>query len=85
MTYLIRTSMIERPRSARGEGHRPTSQYAKMAAAVGFNPRYRSENILLVELDLPTRTTRDYIGPSVAPKVGNPILMLTWDGSTLFD
>lgn len=61
-----RKSMMKRPQSAYG---RPTSQYAKMAAAVGFNPRYRRDNILLVELDLPTRTTRDYIGPTVAPKV----------------
>ena len=29
----------------------------------------QGENILLVELDMPNRTTRDYEGPAVAPRV----------------
>ena len=29
----------------------------------------QGENILQVELDMPNRTTRDYEGPSVAPKI----------------
>ena len=29
----------------------------------------QGENILNVELDMPNRTTRDYEGPTVAPKV----------------
>ena len=29
----------------------------------------QAENILLVELDMPNRTTRDYEGPTVAPKI----------------
>ena len=67
--HFFSQAMMQRPQSAHGGNYRPTSQYAKMAAAVGFNPRYRGDNILLVELDLPTRTTQDYIGPSIAPKV----------------
>lgn len=31
--------------------------------------RFRGENILHLELDLPNRTTRDYEGPSVAPRL----------------
>uniref|UniRef100_H2ZLU2 Kinesin-like protein n=1 Tax=Ciona savignyi TaxID=51511 RepID=H2ZLU2_CIOSA len=61
--------MMQRPKSAHSGNSRPTSQYAKMAAAVGFNPRYRGDNILLVDLDMPTRTTQDYEGPTIAPKV----------------
>lgn len=32
-------------------------------------PVFQAENILLLELDLPTRTTKDYEGPVIAPKV----------------
>ena len=28
-----------------------------------------AENIIMIELDMPNRTTRDYEGPAVAPKV----------------
>lgn len=27
------------------------------------------ENIISIELDMPTRTTRDYEGPAVAPRI----------------
>lgn len=30
---------------------------------------FQAENIVLLELDMPSRTTRDYEGPTVAPKV----------------
>lgn len=30
---------------------------------------FQAENILLLELDLPTRTTKDYEGPVIAPTV----------------
>ncbi|XP_062508897.1 kinesin-II 95 kDa subunit-like isoform X2 [Corticium candelabrum] len=60
--------MIKRPVSAVGN-RRPVSEYARMAAALGGNPRYKTENVLLVELDMPNRTTRDYEGPTVAPRV----------------
>ena len=29
----------------------------------------QGENILMVELDMPNRTTRDYEGPAVAPRI----------------
>lgn len=31
--------------------------------------RFRSENILNLELDMPERTTYDYVGPGVDPRV----------------
>ena len=30
---------------------------------------HQGENILTIELDMPNRTTRDYTGPEVAPKI----------------
>ncbi|XP_071795698.1 kinesin-II 95 kDa subunit-like [Asterias amurensis] len=62
------TQMATRPVSAVGN-RRPIADFARMAAQVGGNPRYKAENILQVELDMPNRTTRDYEGPSVAPRV----------------
>ncbi|XP_063957114.1 kinesin-II 95 kDa subunit [Lytechinus pictus] len=60
--------MAKRPVSAVGN-RRPIADYARMAAQMGGNPRYKAENILAVDLDMPNRTTRDYEGPSVAPRV----------------
>lgn len=60
--------MAKRPVSAVGN-RRPVTDYAKMAAQMGGNPRYKAENVLQVELDMPNRTTRDYEGPTVAPRV----------------
>ncbi|XP_067121454.1 kinesin-II 95 kDa subunit-like isoform X2 [Centruroides vittatus] len=56
----------KRPVSTTGS-RRPVSQYARMASSMGGNPRYKGENILQVELDMPNRTTRDYDAPVVAP------------------
>merc|ERR1719431_2123399 len=60
-------ALLKRPVSAAGQ-RRPVSEYAKMAAK-GGNPRYRGENILQLELDMPGRTTREWEGPTVAPRV----------------
>ncbi|GFN98764.1 kinesin-like protein [Plakobranchus ocellatus] len=61
-------TMAKRPTSAIGN-RRPISEFARVAAAMGGNPRYKAENILQIELDMPNRTTRDYEGPQVAPRV----------------
>merc|ERR1719334_2180273 len=61
------TGVLKRPVSAAGQ-RRPVSEYAKMAAR-GGNPRYKGENILQLELDMPGRTTREWEGPTVAPRV----------------
>ncbi|XP_016097347.1 kinesin-like protein KIF3B [Sinocyclocheilus grahami] len=60
--------MMKRPVSAVGY-IRPLSQHARMAMLMRPDVRYKAENILLLELDLPTRTTKDYEGPVIAPKV----------------
>lgn len=61
-------TMAKRPQSALGN-RRPISTYARVAASMGGNPRFKGENILMVELDMPNRTTRDYDGPAVAPRI----------------
>lgn len=58
---------LKRPVSS--ASRRPTSEYAKMQASVDHNPRYKGENIMVVELDPAVRTTRDWEGPVVAPRV----------------
>ncbi|XP_077978073.1 kinesin-II 95 kDa subunit-like [Glandiceps talaboti] len=72
LTPLAKTDgpqqMVKRPVSACGN-RRPMAEYARMAAAMGGHYRYKGENILIVELDMPNRTTRDYEGPTVAPRV----------------
>ncbi|KAJ8257334.1 hypothetical protein GJAV_G00184480 [Gymnothorax javanicus] len=60
--------MMIRPVSAVGY-RRPLSQHARTAMMMRPDVRYRAENILLLELDLPTRTTKEYEEPVIAPKV----------------
>ena len=40
-----------------------------MAAEASAGIRYRAENILDCELDLSSRTTKDYIAPRLSPRV----------------
>jgi hypothetical protein len=55
-----------RPVSVPGS-KRPTSDHARVAAALGdLNPRFKSENILGLELDMPERTTWDLDGDPAA-------------------
>lgn len=52
----------KRPQSAVGM-KRPTSEYSRIAKGLGdLNPRYKFENILQLDLDMPERTTEDYQG-----------------------
>lgn len=64
----VKQQMVKRPVSAVGN-KRPISEYARRAAMMGGNPRYKMENIIQIELDMPSRTTRDYEGPTVAPRI----------------
>eukprot|EP00242_Pyramimonas_sp_CCMP2087_P011688 CAMPEP_0198199068 /NCGR_PEP_ID=MMETSP1445-20131203/2400_1 /TAXON_ID=36898 /ORGANISM="Pyramimonas sp., Strain CCMP2087" /LENGTH=454 /DNA_ID=CAMNT_0043868785 /DNA_START=137 /DNA_END=1501 /DNA_ORIENTATION=+ len=64
---------LKRPVSASTQ-KRPVSDYAKIASAMGdqvggSNPRFKSENILNLELDMPERTTYDYEGPGMNARV----------------
>jgi len=52
----------QRPVSAVGL-KRPTSEYSRIAKGLGdINPRYKFENILELDLDMPERTTEDATG-----------------------
>ncbi|KAL1785409.1 kinesin KIF3B [Sigmodon hispidus] len=68
ITRLENQQMMKRPISAVGY-KRPLSQHARMSMMIRPEPRYRAENIMLLELDMPSRTTRDYEGPAISPKV----------------
>nr|XP_060627810.1 kinesin-like protein KIF3B [Anolis sagrei ordinatus] len=68
ITRLENQQMMKRPVSAVGY-KRPLSQHARMSMMVRPEARYRAENIVLLEMDMPSRTTRDYEGPAIAPKV----------------
>lgn len=66
--WMIRTpgnfkdlkSGSKRPQSAVGM-KRPTSEYSRIAKGLGdLNPRYKFDNILNLDLDMPERTTEDY-------------------------
>ncbi|XP_043495291.1 kinesin-like protein KIF3B [Polistes fuscatus] len=59
---------IERPTSIPG-ARRPISEYARIALAMGRGCRYAGENILNLDLDMPSRTTSDYHGPAIAPTI----------------
>lgn len=67
-TFKEIKSGSKRPQSAVGM-KRPTSEYSRIAKGLGdLNPRYKFENILQLDLDMPERTTEEYEGmPS--PKV----------------
>lgn len=50
----------KRPQSAVGL-KRPTSEYTRIAKGLGdINPRFKADNILNLDLDMPERTTEDY-------------------------
>uniref|UniRef100_U3JS97 Kinesin-like protein n=1 Tax=Ficedula albicollis TaxID=59894 RepID=U3JS97_FICAL len=68
ITRLDNQQMMKRPVSAVGY-KRPLSQHARTSMMNYTEARYRAENIVLLELDRPSRTTRNYEGPAIAPKV----------------
>ncbi|NXH47308.1 KIF3B protein, partial [Dicaeum eximium] len=68
ITRLDNQQMMKRPVSAVGY-KRPLSQHARTSMMNYTEARYRAENIVLLELDAPSRTTRNYEGPTIAPKV----------------
>ncbi|NXO29631.1 KIF3B protein, partial [Cisticola juncidis] len=68
ITRLDNQQMMKRPVSAVGY-KRPLSQHARKSMMNYTEARYRAENIVLLEMDGPSRTTRNYEGPAIAPKV----------------
>ncbi|NWR07127.1 KIF3B protein, partial [Paradoxornis webbianus] len=68
ITRLDNQQMMKRPVSAVGY-KRPLSQHARTFMMHHTETRYRAENIVLLEMDVPSRTTRNYEGPAIDPKV----------------
>ncbi|KAM4737183.1 kinesin-like protein KIF3B [Anableps anableps] len=60
--------MMSRPPSAVGY-RRPLSHHAHVAMRMKPDMRYKAENILMLDIDLPARTTKEYQEPVIAPKV----------------
>ncbi|XP_077403217.1 kinesin-like protein KIF3B [Vanacampus margaritifer] len=60
--------MMSRPQSAIGF-RRPLCNHARVAMKDGPDLRYKAENILLLGMDMPSQTTKDYQRPDIAPKV----------------
>lgn len=59
---MIKKKDSKRPQSAVGL-KRPTSEYSRIAKGLGdLNPRYKFDNIIQLDLDMPERTTEDYEG-----------------------
>ena len=57
-----------RPLSA-NNSRRPESEFARHRKQYDNNPRYRGDNIVNFELDMPQRTTHDYEGPAMSQRV----------------
>ncbi|XP_077368123.1 kinesin-like protein KIF3B [Festucalex cinctus] len=60
--------MMSRPQSAIGF-RRPLCNHARVAMKDRPDLRYKAENIHLLSMDMPSRTTKDYQRPVIAPKV----------------
>ncbi|KAI9545289.1 Kinesin-like protein kif3b [Dissostichus eleginoides] len=60
--------MMTRPLSAVGY-RRPLSQHARKSMMMRPDMRYKAENIMVLDMDLPARTTKEYQEPVIAPKV----------------
>ena len=65
---------------------RPTSEYSRIAKGLGdLNPRYKFDNILQLDLDMPERTTEDYFEDAPSPKVQQAISAILNDNDIRSD
>jgi kinesin family protein 3/17 len=62
-----------KPGSAFSNRRRPLAEHSVSRARVDRNLRYRDENIILLDMDLPDRTTEDYAAPHIDPLVQVPL------------
>ncbi|XP_030590418.1 kinesin-like protein KIF3B isoform X2 [Archocentrus centrarchus] len=60
--------MMSRPLSAVGYW-RPLSHHAHRAMMLMPDTRYKAENLLMLDMDLPARATKEYQEPVIAPEV----------------
>ena len=69
MLQQLPKAVTKRPIST-AQHRRPVTAYAQAAVALGdHNPRYKTDNILALALDMPDRTTADYSGSQVQTQV----------------
>ena len=57
-------TLVQRPHSTKGL-RRPETEYARHRAQYDPDPRYKAENIVLLDLEHVDRTTQDYAGPDM--------------------
>lgn len=50
---------------------RPETEYSRHRKQYDSNPRYRYDNIVTTELDMPERTTQEFEGPGMVSRVDN--------------
>lgn len=55
------------------EYRRPITEYTLSHAVPSTGLRYRAENVLDLKLDMPLRTTQDYVRPVVCPQVKSAV------------
>ena len=69
MLQQLPKKVTKRPIST-AQHRRPVTAYAQAAVALGdHNPRYKTDNILALALDMPDRTTADYSGSQMQTQV----------------
>ncbi|CAM9141712.1 unnamed protein product, partial [Ectocarpus sp. 8 AP-2014] len=54
---------------------RPETEYARHRKGYDSNPRYKYDNIIAQDLDMPERTTQEYEGPSMISRVQPAVVM----------
>eukprot|EP00826_Nyctotherus_ovalis_P022458 TRINITY_DN1740_c0_g1_i7.p1 TRINITY_DN1740_c0_g1~~TRINITY_DN1740_c0_g1_i7.p1 ORF type:complete len:668 (-),score=247.83 TRINITY_DN1740_c0_g1_i7:287-2290(-) len=80
-THLSRE---KRPVSAIGL-KRPVSEYSRMVGTPSQNPRFKYENILPLDLDMPERTTEDYTQAQESGRVKNAFYNILVDNQDDFE
>merc|ERR1712167_563845 len=50
---------------------RPETEYSRYRKQYDGNPRYKYDNIIATELDMPERTTQEFEGPDMVSRVDN--------------
>ena len=71
-TWMLRKRLqkVDRRPISTAQHRRPMTAYAQAAVALGdHNPRYKTDNILALALDMPDRTTADYSGSQIHTQV----------------
>ena len=60
----LENTLTKRPHSTKGL-RRPETEYARHRAQYDPDPRYKAENIVVLDLENIDRTTQDYAGPDM--------------------